>query len=149
MPPANLRDVVGDFEFRSLSFVALSQISADEDDLVAFYTRHTTTLKEIELDAIKLDNGSWPRLLQRMRKALSIEKATVAGQVTSEHPVVESYYLSLRPEINGGKKAAIGLAIEEYLVAGGDGPLLQLDDLVEELRGHYDSDWDSESVLSE
>ena len=58
-------------------------------------------------------------------QVLNLEKATIAGQLSSDDPV-ETYFLDLPPEINGGRKAAVGIAVENCQVEGGEGPLLDL-----------------------
>ncbi|KAL2054425.1 hypothetical protein ABVK25_005173 [Lepraria finkii] len=91
----------------------------------ANYERHTDSHREIRLDTIRLHKESWRYLLQAVRKVLNLEKATIAGQLSSDDPV-ETYFLDLPPEINGGRKAAVGIVVENCLVEGGEGPLLDL-----------------------
>ena len=132
-PPTTLCDSIGTFKWHSLRVVAFSYISADEDCLAQFYVRHASTLRKIRLDTILLNTGSWPSLLQRARKVLKLEQAVLSGRLASNDPK-EYYYFDLPAGLNGGKRAKIEVVVEEYLIKGGDGPLLDLNALVEE---HY------------
>ena len=89
------------------------------------YERHADSHREIRLDTIKLYKGWWRYLLQAVRKVLNLEKATIVGQLSSDDPV-ETYFLDLSPEINGGRKAAVGIAVEDCQIEGGEGPLFDL-----------------------
>ena len=124
-PPARLTDIVGSFTWLSLRAASFTTISTNDEELVCFYKRHANSLRDIRLDTIELDKGSWCRLLQTVRKILKLETATIAGRLTSEDPG-ETYFLDLPPELNGGKKSAVSVMVESYLVAGGEGPLLDL-----------------------
>lgn len=130
-PPASLCDSVGTFKWHSLRVAAFAYISADEDCLAQFFARHASTLRKIRLEMILLTTGSWPPLLQRVRKLLTLEKATVCGKLNSNSPA-ELYYFDLPAGLNGGKRAKIEVVVEEYLLKGGDGPLLDLHALVKE-----------------
>ncbi|KAL9129392.1 MAG: hypothetical protein Q9175_007305 [Cornicularia normoerica] len=132
-PPSTLCDSVGTFKWHALRVAAFAYISADEDCLVYFLARHASTLRKIRLDTVLLTTGSWPSLLQRARKLLKLEKATLSGRLRS-NDLEESYYFDLPAGLNGGKRAKIEVAVEDYLVKGGDGPLLDLNRLVEK---HY------------
>lgn len=132
-PPASLCDSVGTFKWHALRVAAFAYISADEDCLVQFFARHASTLRKIRLDTILLTTGSWAPLIQRARKVLKLEKAVLSGKLRSNDPE-ESYYFDLPAGLNGGKRAKIEVAVEEYLVKGGAAPLLDLNALAEE---HY------------
>lgn len=135
-PPATLCKSVGTYKWHSLRVAAFAFISADEDCLAQFFARHAGTLRKIRLDTILLSTGSWPSLLQRARKALKLEKAVLSGKLRSIDPD-ESYYFDLPAGLNGGKKAKIEDVVEKYLLSGGDGPLLDLDTLVEQHYRNY------------
>lgn len=121
-PPALLSDIVGNFTWHNLTFAAFSRIGSTEEELLHFYSRHAATLEDIYLDDIQLRRGTWPSLLEKLRKTLHLKKATIAGQL-STLGVEETYDLGLPPEINSGKKEKMSKMIEEFLVKGGDGPL--------------------------
>ena len=122
MPPACLSDLVGDFSWHSLRLAAFNMISTTEEELMDFYERHAKTLREIRIESIHLDHGSWTSIFSRLRDTLSLEKATVCGYLTVEDPP-ESLYLGLPPEcMLSGDLPGIGAVIENYLV-GGTGPV--------------------------
>ena len=136
-PPATLGDIVGTFQWHSLRVAAFAYISADEDCLVQFFDRHASTLRKLRLDTILLTTGSWPSLLRSARKTLTLEQAALCGKLSSLNPDVQSFYFDLPPGLNSGKKAKIEAVVEEYLVEGGEGPLLDLHSLVEKYRRRY------------
>ena len=118
MPPASLSDLVGDFSWHSLRLAALNMISTNEEELMDFYERHAKTLREIRIDTIHLDHGSWATIFTRIRETLSLKKATVCGYLTVEDPP-ESHYLGLPPEcMIPGELPGIGAVIENYLIGG-------------------------------
>ena len=135
-PPATLCDTIGTFTWHSLRVAAFAYISADEDCLAQFFVRHAGTLRKLRLETILLNTGSWPSLLRDARKTLTLEQACLCGRLRSQAPK-EDYWLDTPAGLNGGKRAKIEIAIEEYLLAGGEGPLLDLRALTAKLRLQY------------
>ena len=120
MHPARLSDLVGDFSWHSLRLAAFNKIDTTEEELMDFYERHAKTLREIRIESIHLDHGSWTSIFTRIRDTLSLEKATVCGYLTVEDPP-ETLDLGLPPEwMLAGKIPGIGAAVEKYLVGDGD-----------------------------
>ena len=135
-PPATLCDTIGTFTWHSLRVAAFAYISADEDSLIHFFVRHASTLRKLRLETILLNTGSWPSLLRQARKILTLEQTCLCGRLSSQIPK-EDYWLDIPAGLNGGKRAKIEIAVEEYLLKGGDGPLLDLRALVEKLHFKY------------
>ena len=135
-PPATLGYIVGTFKWHSLRVASFSYISTDEDCLAQFFDRHADTLRKLRLETISLNEGSWPSLLRHARKTLKLEQAALSGRLKSLE-AEEVYYFDLPAGLNGGKKAKIQVVVEEYLVEGGEGPLLDLYVLVEKHRRKY------------
>ena len=122
MPPARLSDVVGDFLWPSLRLAAFNMISTNEEELMDFYGRHAKTLREIRIESMHLDHGSWATTFTRIRDTLSLKEATVCGNLTVEDPP-ESVFLGPPPEcMIPGELPGVGAVIENYLV-GGTGPV--------------------------
>ena len=120
MPPARLSDLVGDFSWHSLRLAAFNMVSTTEEELMDFYERHAKTLREIRIESVHLDHGSWTSIFTRIRDTLSLEKATVCGYLTVEDPA-ETLDLGLPPEcMLAGEIPGIGAAVEKYLVGDGD-----------------------------
>ena len=136
IPPATLCDSVGDFRWHALRVAAFSYISADEDCLADFFTRHASTLRKIRLERILLQTGSWPYLLQRMRKSLMIEQAALSCVMRSIDPE-ECYDFDLPAGQNEGRRAKFEVVVEQYLLRGGNGPLLKLHRMAEKYKGRY------------
>ena len=135
-PPASLCDSVGDFKWHALRIAAFSYISANEDCLADFFTRHASTLRKIRLERILLETGSWPYLLQRMRKSLTLKQAALSGVMRSNDPE-ERYNFDLPAGQNEGRRAKFEVVVEQYLLRGGDGPLLRLNRLAEKYKDRY------------
>ena len=124
-PPSRLVDIVGTFTWDSLRYASFSYIETTEDELMAFYTRHSSTLREIALDTIILSQGSWARTFQKMAKVLQLKEASVSGILQSLEDV-RSYDLGSGlcedEEIPFMKRV-----VDNYLIEGGDLPLIELD----------------------
>ena len=134
--PATLCDSIGTFTWHSLRVAAFACISADEDCLAQFFFRHASTLRKLRLEAILLERGSWPSLLRRARKTLTLEQASLSGRLRSLHPN-EVFYFDIPAGLNGGNRAKIEVMVEEYLLKGGEGPLLDLRALEEKYSDVY------------
>ena len=116
MHPARLSDLVGDFSWHSLRLAAFNKIDTTEEELIDFYKRHAKTLREIRIESIHLDHGSWFSIFRRIPNTLSLEKATVCGALTAEDPP-ESLFLGLPPEyMLSGDLPGLGAVIEACLV---------------------------------
>ena len=125
--PTSLKDVVGDFKWHALRSAIFSMIDTDEGALVNFYGRHADTLRGIGLENIRLEvGGVWPRLLQCMRKMLRLEKVRIGGRFSTADGA--SYLLECLED--DGIRSRTRVVIEDYLLAGGEGRLLDLDILV-------------------
>ena len=121
-PPARLSDLVGHFSWQSLRLASFNMISTTEEELMDFYERHAKTLREIRIESMHLDYGSWASIFERIRKMLSLEKATICGDLVAEDPP-ESIYVGMPPEcMIDGDIPGIGVAIEKYLVGSDEGP---------------------------
>lgn len=135
-PPARLSDAIGTFTWHSLRIAAFAYFSADEDCLASFFVRHAGTLRKLRLETILLITGSWSSLLKHARKTLKLEQACLCGRLSSQLPK-EDYWLDSPAGQNGGKRAKIEAALEEYLLKGGEGPLLDLRAMVKKLHLKY------------
>ena len=135
-PPATLCDTIGTFKWHSLRVAAFAVISADEDCMAQFFVRHAGTLRKLRLEAVLLTTGSWPSLLRRARRSLMLEQASLSGRLKSQNPE-EEFYFDFTAGLNLGKRAKIEVVVEEYLLKGGEGPLLDLRALVDEHYNQY------------
>ena len=116
MPSANLSDLVGHFTWHSLRLASFNMISTTEEELMDFYERHAETLREIRIESINLEHGSWASIFGRIRDTLSLEKATICGHLTVEDPP-ESFDLGPPPEcMLAGEISGVGAAIEKFLL---------------------------------
>lgn len=133
-PPYTLCDSVGTFTWHSLRVAAFSYMGADEDCLAEFFVRHASTLRKLRLETILLAAGSWPSLLRRARKTLTLEQASLSGRLGSPRELI---YFDVPAGLNGGKRAKLEVVVEKYLLEGGEGPLLDLQALFRKYHSRY------------
>ena len=120
--PACLGDLVGHFVWNSLRLASFCKISTTEEELMDFYKRHAKTLREIRIDSMYLDYGSWASIFGGVRETLSLDKATISGYLIADDPF-ESIYFGLPPEcIDDDDRPGIQVAIEKFLVGSDGGP---------------------------
>lgn len=79
--PARLIDVVGTTTWPSLRCAYFSLLSFTSDDLIEFYRRHSTTLKNIGFDDIKLLQGTWQDLFPKIKETLELEHVEIGGDL--------------------------------------------------------------------
>ena len=87
--PAHLKYVVGEHRWPALRAVSFDMIATSEDDLVAFCSRHASSLKSLHLTTIWLDEGDWFSAFDRMRKVLTLETMDLAGRLGAEGEVLD------------------------------------------------------------
>lgn len=120
--PADLRDVVGMGKWEFLANVTLSSFDSRAEDLWRFCERHTKTLRRLVLDNIKLLEGSWAPTFQEMRRLLHLEQVNIRGDLEAfEFEELWSFSFLWAPD-----ETTMTRAVQEYLLQGGDGPLLDL-----------------------
>ena len=116
LPAARLSDLVGDFSWHSLRLAAFSKISTTEEELMDFYERHAKTLREIRIESVHLDHGSWADIFIRIRNTLSLEKATICGNLTAEDQPGPLYLGPLPGNTSSGDLLSLGAVIEACLI---------------------------------
>lgn len=116
--PARLVDIVGSLVWPALRRVYFGSISFNSDELISFYSRHSTTLEDIGFDDITLLQGTWQALFPRIKNTLKqLKDVTVAGQLwESDH---ERYYFGLPPTCacEGDRDPLIRRLVERYLLS--------------------------------
>lgn len=80
---ADLHNIVMDTHWPHLHTIKLTSIDAYKADWMAFFERHAQTLKHIALGAIVLLDGSWPDVLERTQKLLSLHEAHFNNELYS------------------------------------------------------------------
>ena len=121
-PPARLSDLVGHCSWHSLKLASFNMISTTEEELMDFYERHARTLREIRIEYIHLDHGTWASVFERIRNTLSLEKATICGHLTADDSPGSRYFGPPPERMVVGGNPRYGAAIEKYLV-GDTGPV--------------------------
>ncbi len=124
---------VGQNTWRFLSKMHLTYSDADEDTLINFLKRHAGTLDTLILCAVRLVRGNWTSTLQRTRDTVMLKEFCLSNSLTSVEPLPEGEYWCVechldpfpftRPEQMAQDRKLNG-AIKEYVLHGGDCPLL-------------------------
>ena len=128
--PTLLKHAVGKHHrWPFLKAVRLEMIGTSEDDLVAFCSRHASTLKSLHLTNIMLEEGHWFSAFEKMRKVLTLDTMGVAGRLEAAYEVMdfemgsEEYYPRLQEGIeayflgpcSGGEELSLDDFLEYYL----------------------------------
>lgn len=73
--PIDFQYLVLDTHWSHLHTIELDSVDAHEDDWIKFFERHATNLKDVSFATIRLLDGKWPDVLERMQQLLSLEEA--------------------------------------------------------------------------
>ena len=128
--PLSIGDVVGTHHWQYLERVTFKFLSASEEDLLGFCTRHAKTLTHLSLHQIELSSGCWQRVFQHMRMTLHLKRVEISGHLSSK---AAGESLDLDPPYSDElwtdpwRKSRLQAAIEAYLLEGGDGEPICLD----------------------
>lgn len=121
-----LRYIVGSFTWSVLRKLNFGWLETNQEELIAFFVRHSPTLRDITIHDIRLLSGTWALTLERMSVLLKLESAEFYGMILCIDPP-EKWYLDPAAEAvyDGLKRQRIKTrkAVEEYLVSGGICPL--------------------------
>ena len=119
--PADLSHIFGKHHWPSLKSIDLKMITATEDDLVSFCSRHASTLKSIHLTSIPLKQGNWFHAFSRMRKLLALDTFVLAGRLNPVLNFNEDYY---KPKLD------LKHHIERWFLRSGPGTEMELVDFL-------------------
>ena len=119
--PADVSFTVGKHKWEFLADVTLSFLSSRAEDLIGFFETHAVTLRTPAISKIILVEGSWLSTFQEMRRLLRLKKARICGRLEASDECWNFAMLETRGE------TTMGRVVQEYLLQGGDGPLLDLD----------------------
>ena len=146
--PTLLKNVVGEHHWPALKSVSFEMIGTSEDDLVAFCSRHASSLRSLQLTSIMLDEGEWFSAFDRMRKVLRLDTMGVAGRLEAVDEVLDLEMGSVEycPRLQEGIEAYFldpdsgEEGLDEFL----DYYLPNTDelDMWSDMDAHYDSDLD-------
>ena len=145
--PARLVDIVGTTTWPSLHYVHFSLLSCTIDGLIEFYRRHSTTLKNIGFDDIKLLQGTWQDLFPKIKETLKLKYVKIAGCLW-EPAVQYDFGMPSRAACLGDKPPLVKKYVERYLLDNSKYfTLPDLSEIVEYEQEHAfwsgDSDLDS------
>ena len=129
-----LKYMVGTTTWASLRVVYFEAIRTGEDTIVEFLERHAGTLKKFGLcDIILMEGqGDWTALLPRIREAVKLDEFCANGYWWAEDPyqfweVNTCWYPSDSTGFLLGPPDTLSDAVENYVLNGGNCPLLDLD----------------------
>lgn len=121
--PVCLGHVVGKHKWKFLADVTLSRLGCRAGDLERFCATHAMTLRRLVMDQISMDKGSWAFTLWRMRRVLHLNEVKIYGHLRAYGSPREDWTFA-EMESEGG--TTMGRVIQEYLLQGGNGPVLDL-----------------------
>lgn len=129
LPPISLADAVGTRHWQYLERVTFAYLSTREEDLLDFCDSHAKNLVHLSIIGLTLTSGCWQRVFQRIRKTLRLRSVEVSGLLLSydlgdEHDLDE-HWGGFSPEV--ARKPRLRVAIETYLLEGGDAASMNLD----------------------
>ena len=124
---------VGQNTWTFLSTVHLTYSDVDQDTLINFLERHAGTLHTLALCAVRLVQGNWTSTLQRIKDAVILKEFYLSDSLSSVEPLPEGEYWCVdchlapfpftTPE-QMAQDEKLARAIKEYVLGGGDCPLL-------------------------
>ena len=123
-------NVVGTNHWPYLERAEFSFLMTSEEDLLGFCTRHAQSLTHLTLYDIVLITGTWERVLQQIRKILHLQSVEIAGFLTDMHSPghdLNPICFEDPPPQFWLEKSRLRIAVEEYLLEGGDADPLDLD----------------------
>ena len=125
--PSALAYVVGSTKWNFLTTVDFQCLDTDEDSWVEFCSRHRKTLREVRLEIIRLTSGRWASVLQIMHNILTLTSTTLRGCLLGTDPPQYwplDYWGQIEPDDMSHQCNRTRIAVQEYLVDGGNCPLL-------------------------
>lgn len=140
--PADLSDVVGKYKWDFLADVTLSFMSSRAEDLIGFCESHAMTLRRLAISKISLVDGSWLCMFQKMRRLLRLQQVRICGHLEA----LGEFWRFPMLETRG--QTTMSRVVQKYLLQGGHGPLLDLNQYtnlnkveleeLKDLRSFYD-----------
>lgn len=122
--PVDLRYVLGKHKWGCLADVTLSFLGSRAEDLVDFCETHAFTLQRLVMHRISLVEGSWSSTFQQMRLLLHLKQVRVRGLFEAFD---ECWNFA---KMGSSVETELGRVVQEYLLEGGDGPLLDLNQYI-------------------
>ena len=121
------KDVVGDFTWPKLRYASFGYMETSEEDLVAFFRRHSATLRYCRLNSFCLTSGQWTSALPRIQSCItSTTSISLHGRLYSKNPF-RRFDLNWPDRLYSGSvsehQAAMRRALEIWFREGGDCPL--------------------------
>ena len=128
-----LKYCIGQNIWIHLSTVQLGYLNTNEDALISFLGRHAGTLEDLTLCEINLVQGDWISALSRVRDTVKLTKFRASNALTSANPRPEGqhwcidcdiYLAFSESSVKIERSQQLATEIEEYVLDGGDCPLL-------------------------
>ena len=123
--PIDFQYLVLDTHWSHLHTIELGSVDAHEDDWIKFFKRHATSLKHVTVAAIRLLDGNWPDVLERMQDLLNLEEARFGKNLWGVAP---KQTWSLGPGYHDSEDDSVQenrtrWALEDFMIHGGVCPL--------------------------
>lgn len=121
----DFRYVVLDTHWPHLHTIDLDSVDTRQDDWFRFFELHAASLKCLTLASIKLLDGNWPDVLERMQPLLNLEEARFGKDLRA---VASNQMWSFEPGYPDSEVGSVQVdrtrwALEKFMVNGGVCPL--------------------------
>ena len=135
----NLEYVVGTTTWACLRALELDMVFFAEEALINLLKRHTDTLRELELNNVVLESGDWTSALPAIRNAIKLKEFRALGIWRAHRPfrcwTINTSSISQGLQTSElGQFRKLGMAVKQYVLEGGENPLL-------DPRRYPDSHW--------
>ena len=119
---ADLRYILGKHKWECLANVTLSMCGSREEELVGFFELHAMTLQMLAINQIQLVEGSWLSTFQQMRRLLRLRQVRLCGYMEAFE--FDEFWIFTMME--SSSETTMSRVVRDYILQGGDGPLLDL-----------------------
>ncbi|KAL8648762.1 MAG: hypothetical protein Q9226_005859 [Calogaya cf. arnoldii] len=124
--PIDFHYLVLDTHWSKLDTIKLDSIDTHESDWIKFFERHAASLKHVSLSQIRLLDGKWPDVLERMQRLCKFEEAHFDLDLCGVVPVQRWNFnnsdetSSVDDSVQANRNR---WALEKFMVEGGVCPL--------------------------
>ncbi len=127
----NLANVLGKQSWGDLRSITISHLTTTEDSFMSCLLRQTR-LKELDLGCMRLEKGSWEKVVMRMQKELSLDRLDMSGVLLGDEPGNEEFWdmdsinvidyddmdSEWDSDLEDELRTTLGLQIESYILFG-------------------------------
>ena len=132
--PIDFKYLVLDTHWPHLHTIKLDSVDTSEEEWMGFFERHATTIKRLSLSMIRLLEGEWADVLERMQRLLDLDEVHFIDDLLGDQPwqywaMGPRGYTSSKDE--SAEENRLRWALEDFMLgAGGECPLWDVSRIV-------------------